>query len=124
MEELRIDFSPDDLEEIEKMYGSKFPFPVVHFGDSALFNRETSKAGLIGDAVKWFTTPEYVIGLPAKPNTANAFAVWRAGRNKNCALAKIPAALSREKKVASGYYKLYKYKNGFAFKRYEPLPVE
>lgn len=122
MEELRIDFELDELEEIEKLFGSKFGYPVVHIGNIAVFNSKAERAGIIGDAIKWFITPEYVIGVPAKKNSENAFSVYKT--NFHCASVKFPSILRDEKKVATGYYKLFKYKNGFAFKRYEPMGVD
>lgn len=122
MDELRIDFELGDLEEIEKLYGSKFKYPVVHIGNSAVFNARAERAGIVGEAVKWFVTPEYVIGIPAKKNSTNAFSAYKT--NYNGASVRFPSMLRDEKKVATGYYKLLKYKNGFAFKRYEPLEVD
>jgi len=119
MEELLIDLG--ELEEVEKFFTtSGLRIPVVHIGAAAVsFNRACHS--LLGEAIQWFTTPEYVIGLQAKKGDKNAFLLH--GDVNGCRIhtAYIPAVLRREKKIGIGYYKLYKYKNGFAFKRYEQI---
>lgn len=123
MEELNLDFSLGELEAIEKNI-SLFTYPVVHFGALVTFNARAGKAGIIGEAIKWFVTPEYVIGLKAKKCSENAYAVRKNAANFNCSSAAFPVKLKEEKKLQSGYYKLLKYKDGFAFKRYEPIEME
>ena len=119
MEELFIEL--DELEEVEKMLRSNiFAFPAMHVGDGqCTFNRFC--APLLGEYVQWFTTPEYVIGLPAKKGERNAFKVQGTIVTGRCINTTFPIVLKTEKKIMSGYYKIYKYKNGFAFKRYEQL---
>jgi len=125
MEELKIDFDLGELEEIEKTFGRKFSYPAVHFGRSVVFNGEAEKAGLIGgEAIRWFVATDYIIGLPAKRDSENAFSLRLTGRKGKSKGTSFPIALLREKKLTPGYYKLLKYKNGFAFKRYEPLEVD
>jgi hypothetical protein len=124
MEELKIEFDLGELEEIEKTFGSKFSYPVVHFGRTVVFNREADKAGLVGEAIRWFVATDYIVGLPAKRDSENAFSLKPTKRDCKSKFACFPVALFREKKVAPGYYKLLKYKDGFAFKRYEPIVID
>lgn len=123
MEELNLDFSLGELEEIEKNV-SYFSYPVVHFGRLVTFNARAGKAGIVGEAIKWFVTPEYVVGLKAKKHSANAYAVRKNDGSLNCLNSTFPAQLKEEKKLIPGYYKLLKCKDGFAFKRYEPIEME
>ena len=123
MEELLLDLG--ELEEVEKFFtSSSLRIPVVHVGALAVsFNKACRE--LLGEAVRWFTTSEYVIGLPANRGDKNAFSLKTTASGACMRSAYIPAVLRREKKIGIGYYKLYKYKNGFAFKRYEQInPAE
>ena len=45
-------------------------------------------------------------------------------KNANAISACFPAYLAKIKKVKSGIYKVYKYKDGIAFKRYEPFDLD
>lgn len=122
MEELNINLG--ELEEIAKAFrSSKYDFPTISIGTRAIyFNNYCSPLMEGKDAVKWFASTDYIIGIPAKQLENNAFAI-REERYKNVRvyLAHFPARLKKEKKIQPGCYKLYKYKDGFAFKRYEPL---
>ena len=120
MEELNI--SLDELEEIEKFLRSpKFNFPAITVGKERIyFNR--SCAPFLKDAVKWFASTDYIVGVPAKRSGKNSFAITNK-KIGDCLFysATFPVALKMEKKLQPGCYKLYKYKDGFAFKRYEPI---
>ena len=122
MEELNLEIDLGELEEIEKGFGAYgFDFPVAYFGVEVCFNKMARQ--LCGDAIKWFVSSEYIIGLPAGKNEKNAYRVQKNGFHKNVYTARFPTVLRTEKKVKPGYYKLYKYKDGFAFKRYEPMEM-
>lgn len=117
MDELQLDFSLDELESLKKM-SYRYAFPVIYVGKSSmLFNAHS--APIIPEKVKWFSTGEYIIGLPADASDMDAFTI-RSYTGSICKATTLPAAM-KEKKVKKGCYKLYKYKTGFAFKRYEPL---
>ena len=119
-EELSIDFGPEELELIKKLsHVGKFQFPVVLVGETAIgFNRFAS--ALVPDTVKWFCSGEYIIGLPGNGNDPDCFRAHFINSKNGCRSTSFPAAM-REKKVKKGYYKVYKFRDGFAFKRYEPL---
>lgn len=120
IEELDIDL--EDLEEIAKATQG-FLFPVATVGEKTIYFNIHS-APLLGDAIRWLSTPEYIIGLPAARGTKNAFNVnstKHTSSGTRTFLARFPDVMKYEKKIQPGYYKLYRYKNGFAFKRYERI---
>ena len=61
----------------------------------------------------------YIICLPSKSVTAFK-PMYIKGKVKGYCF---PKCLIDSKKVKPGYYRLYRYKSGFAFKRYEQLEV-
>ena len=123
IEELELS-SDIELEEIEKLLNKQpyFRFPAISLGDRWVsMNRHAIDSGIVPDFIKWFVTTDYVIGLPGKQNEPNAFKVSK--RSDSNLVAFFPTVLKREKKLKPGVYKLMKYKNGFAFKRYEPVDL-
>ena len=126
MEELSLEFSLDELEEIQKLASfSHFDFPAIYFSSIVFFNKASKPFVKEIEAIKWFVTSEYVIFLPAKRGERNSFLITTCGRNsgEKYYIARFPSVLRDEKKLKCGVYKLMKYKNGFAFKRYEPIEV-
>lgn len=129
-----IDLGSAELEEVQKADICKFDFPAVSVttGHSAYFYFNAAAKPLFEnfDKIKFFTTPEYVIFADGKGDWKNTFSVQERRpklRDKSISCfsyykATIPAAM-KEKKLQPGCYKLYKCKQGFAFKRYEPLEV-
>ena len=115
IEELFLD-DGIEFEEIEK-YSSRYRLPVVVVRDSIIyFNAKAAK--YVPANLKFFATSEYFICLPTTPNATNGFktfAVKGGGLQMHT-----PTAL-KEKSIKPGVYNIYKYKDGFAFKRYEPL---
>lgn len=121
MEELSLEFSLDELEEIQKLANfSHFDFPAIYFSSIVFFNKASKPFVKEIEAIKWFVTSEYVIFLPAKKGERNSFLITT---NEKYYYARFPSMLRDEKKLKCGVYKLLKYKNGFAFKRYEPIEV-
>lgn len=121
IEEIQID---EEIEEIERQL-FKVPFPAVTLcgkNNSIYFNIPGGE--FCPEYIKWGVTTEYVIGLPGDSHDPKAYRARRPsyrGEQHGGMQAKFPARLQMEKKVKSGIYRLYKYKNGFAFKRYEPI---
>lgn len=114
-EELQLDES--EFELILKQNYDKYDYPVVGItNDNAFFNKHA--VSIIPTRIKWFTTSEYVIGLPASENDKNRY---KARRVWNEVVTHIPKDMKNNKKIGVGHYKVYKYKDGFAFKRYEQL---
>lgn len=118
VEEIENLIEEEEFEAICKNV-SKFQFPAIYLGktfNQIVFNSYASE--LVPDYIEWFASTNYVIGIPAKANGKNAFKTWGPKKSRTaCA----PVALVKEKGLKPGYYKVYKYKNGFAFKRYEQL---
>lgn len=101
------------LEEVER-FGTRSDTPCVNIQrDTMYFNK--SAANLLNRYVKWYTTADYVIAIPNSKADKNTYLI-----NMKARMSSVPAIL-RSKKVKNGTYKLYKYKDGFAFKRYEQL---
>ena len=118
-----------EVEEVNRSrrgFGMHHEYPVCHVGDTHIvFNAETQKIlPMQTKAIKWFTNNEYVVILPTVRGDRNAYImdVHKGGRPTRTAF--IPAALVNEKKLPQGYRRLYKYKNGVAFKRYETINAE
>jgi hypothetical protein len=114
MEEVVIE---EKMEPVLK-YHVECGFPAVSISAGWLYFNKYCLP-LLGQAVEWFFTDEYVIGLPAKKGMVNAYAIT-VPANKNARVTSLNAAM-RNKGIKNGVYKVYKYKDGFAFKRYEPL---
>lgn len=127
-----LDLQPsEELTEIPKNF-TKFSFPAVticrRYGEKSAnhstilyFNAKTKP--YLPDRVKWYVTSEYIIMMPSDDPAA-----WRINRNKmhGCtkatfAQAVLPSEIAKEKRIKPGTYKLYKYKEGLAFKRYERI---
>lgn len=125
-----IDLGSDELEEVTKIRIVKFDYPIITLtrGESYFFVNAAAKQLFDQfNGIKFFTTPEYVIFADAKGEMKNAFTLKKRGakqkyKNYSYYAVAYPAAL-KEKKLKPGYYKLYKCKQGLAFKRYEPLGV-
>ena len=124
MEEL-FDIDLGDLEEIIKQKLAQYDYPVIHFSTSGVLFNKPCNAFLQGiETIKWFVSSEYIVALPANAGERNAYSLHQTGSKKHgnrSSAASFPAQLRNEKKLHMGYYRLYKYKNGFAFKRYEPI---
>lgn len=125
MDELNLEFGINDLEVIERLNNTTaFPFPVVHASKEMLIFNSLSEKYLPASAwIKWFASTEYIVGVPASPSERNAFKITYPNKRRRCLTARFPDAMSKDRGLKEGYYKLYKYKDGIAFKRYEPLQV-
>ena len=123
MEELNLEFGLNDLEVIERLNNQTvFPFPVVHASKSMLIFNSLAEEHLPTSAwIKWFASTEYIVGMPAKPSERNAFKIAYPTARRHCLTARFPDAMAKDRGLKEGYYKLFKYKDGIAFKRYEPL---
>lgn len=112
----------EELEEIKRSgFVDRFPFPAVTIhGTTIYFNRFCTS--LLGQVVRWYMTGDYVIGLPPQKGdaTVDVFAIRFHGPGKG-ARTTFPMAMRSGKRVREGAYKVYKYKDGLAFKRHEPL---
>lgn len=120
MDELDIEFNEAELDLIKNGL-VKLDFPAIYVGESVIcFNREATR--YVPDYIYWYSSSEYIIGIPANKKNKYSFKV-RSDSRSAAKRACFPVRMKKEKRVKSGYYKLYKYKNGIAFKRYEPLEI-
>ena len=110
-------FEDEELEAIEK-YARKWDIPAICVCESTIYFTSSSLE-IIPERIRWFTTSSLVIGLPACEADVDGFKVRRSEKHQGVTT-HFPTALKR-KKVKLGTYKIYKYKDGFAFKRYEPI---
>lgn len=116
IEELQM-LDDEALEIIEKGGFTTLPFPaVVVTKHTIYFNRHASS--IVPQYIEWATTTNYIIGMPTSESNANAYKIKHYGRGCSAAF---PATLRNEKKLQTGVFKIYKYKNGFAFSRYEQV---
>ena len=107
-----LEFS-EDLEEIQKGVNI-YDFPAVFVGEGRIYFNRASTQFLQGvHAVRFYTSTNYVVMEPALKGGASSFTIIRQTVTN-------PSAL-KAKAVKNGWYKLYRCKNGFAFKRYEQL---
>lgn len=116
--ELIIDES-EELELLKKNAAFYSDTPVVSLGKSQMYFNVAAKP-FIPRGVKWYATTSLIIGLPADETQSSVFKINLTGQVGASSI--IPATM-RQKKLKPGVYQLYKYKNGFAIKRYEPLEV-
>ena len=121
MDELNITFEQSlDMEEVEKSLFNRFKFPCVHFGRRQItFNVHCSPVISRMEAIKWYATGDFIIGLPAEKDEKNSFAVRKNSRNPKNYATTFPASLQAAKRLKTGYYKCYRHKNGIAIKRFE-----
>lgn len=119
MEEITIN---ENLESVDNNL-QMFTFPAVSVGDSHFyFNSATRRVVDINNNMKMrvFNTTNYVVFVPADENDPSAYAI---NRTRDIGF---DVTLSRKliKKLPyKGTFKLYKYKDGWCFKKYEPLCV-
>lgn len=120
IEEITLD---EEFELINKGGFISYDFPAVSVTDKIIYFN--TKAGrYVPDLILWSTSTNYVIGMPTDKDNRNAYLVKRKKSKKSegpYCVATFPTALKQEKKLHNGVYKLFKYKDGIAFKRYEQI---
>ncbi len=119
LEELENDGEMKVVEKLIKLKRVNFPAITIS-EDSIYFN--TMSVDYVPQYIVWGSTKNYIVGTPAVKGDRNAFTVRKHGKSPGYCYTRLPSALSQEKKIRPGLYKLYKYgENGIAFKRYEPI---
>lgn len=118
-----LDLDGIEFDEIEKIVDG-LPYPAVHIGTKSMyFNRAFHRIIPEGQRnVKFYTSSEYVIISLTQNDDENTFHLNRDYEKHSTAI-NMPALL-REKKIRKGAYKIYKCKQGYAFKRYEPVRLK
>lgn len=121
IEELGIEIE-EDFDSIEKAFGvNVLPYPACTLGESRIyFNRAAMDYMPSTEEISYFISPNWVVIKAGCGKQKNRWKLYDR-KDKKCFLAQFPVALRREKGVKPGCYKLYKYKNGLAFNRYEPI---
>ena len=122
LEEIIID---DDsaFEDIEFKL-SKYSFPALYFGETNIyFNRKTTEI-FRPERIKFRLSTEYLIVLPAENGEENSFSIWSSSSRTDTLVSTLPANLKHRRALKRGTYKCYRYKNGLAIKRYEPLEAK
>lgn len=118
-EELDIELEDSEFEEVLKG-ASYLRFPAITLSKyNKLYLNTSAMRYFQHDYAKFYTTSEYIIILPSKKGFENSFRLTPLSRGCGAALT-IPKDME-EKKLKMGTYKLYKYKNGLCFKRYERI---
>lgn len=119
LEELKLDEQLEDIERAGRRYG----FPTVTINESHMFfNLPFAELLRELDYIRISSSPNYIVFQPAKTVSPTSFKLGRP-RNYPGRTCVIPVAL-REKKLRKGVYKIYKFNDGWAIKRYEPLEVK
>lgn len=114
LEEIELDANPEPV----KRYFYKVEFPAITYRGNTLMYVNEKAADLFScEYVSISTTPEYVILRPANKYSALAFRVTPMKTGK---MIRVPHDM-KEKKIARGIHRLYKYKDGYCFKRNEVI---
>lgn len=116
----------EELELITKAYSAhQCEFPAVTLytarnSDNAYMYFNKMAAPLVPKKIVWYVSSSYVIGLPAKDGDTVSFITRCSNKYGIGKMARFPSLMKKEKGVGTGVYRVYKYKDGLAFKRYEP----
>ena len=119
LEELRaID---GDLEPVIRQL-NRYDFPTVAVGPGQM-HMNKAFGELLKDVnfLTICTSPKYIVFKPAKYSSSSSYALGKP-KGYDGRVMIIPTAL-REKKPARGTFKVYKFGDGWAIKRYEPMEV-
>lgn len=117
-EELVLD-DTTTVEEIEKKLSHISEFPCVCINRTMYFN--TLAGSVVPKYVKWLVTTNLLIGLPTDEKDKNGFKTRFSSRARKAVITAFPADMRDRRMIKKGFYKVYKYKDGFAIKRYEPI---
>ena len=101
---------------------ARYHYPVVSIkknGSNYMAYLNKAAAEYLDDIGKasWYMDENYVVLLPTKA-VGGYNPIYIRGRLHGYSF---PITLVRDKKVKEGHYKIYRYKSGFGFKRYERL---
>ena len=118
-EELELLDESVSVEEIEKRLSHITEFPCVCIRRAMYFNRLAGV--IIPKYIKWYATTSLLIGLPTNETDSNGFKTRYISKNRKAIMASFPAHMRDHRMIKTGFYKVYKYKDGFAIKRYEPI---
>lgn len=117
-DELVEDLSTEEEFEEVCRGAHKYPFPAINV-DERFFTFNEASWPLVKEykAVRYYLSKNLVAMMPCRKGSVNSF-VFKIKSGMT-----IPTAL-QEYKIRPGWYKLYRYKDGVAFKRYEPIELK
>ena len=114
LEEIIIE--DEELELIQKNRFGRADFPAANVLDNTIYFNVLA-FGYVPEFIEWRTSTEYVVGIPTTEKNSNAYHFNKTKRGFG--IARLPVVLKNEKKLQPGIRKLFRYKDGFCFKRYE-----
>ena len=110
-----------DLEPVFRLM-NRFDFPTVTVGPGHMhMNKAFGKLLENINFLTICTSPQYIVFKPAKRSSPTSYALGKPKCYEGRSII-IPTAL-REKKPIRGTFKVYKFGDGWAIKRYEPMEV-
>lgn len=121
MEELNLNLEFEDLDEVVKQHGGTTPFPALCISSEVMcYSIRCNELIEHWDGVAYYLTTDYLI-LRNGNGSDKAFSLTPHTRYATVQYTTtFPAAL-KHKGFANGVYKLYKFKDGYAIKKAEPL---
>lgn len=119
IEEVSISEEPVIAEREQR----QLPFPAITYRDKDIlyFNTKTNPH-LKSDYIRFAITSEYIIMLPVSADATDAYKISKMSHGSG-KFVRVPVDV-RNKKIKVGVYRLYKFRDGLCFKRYEPLGKE
>ena len=119
-----IEINEEEFEEIIFNRLSKYPYPVLQFGTQYIYFNAPCTNIFDPTHVKFQLSSEYLVILPSNGSERNAYVFQHPKNFKESRRVTFPASIKGRKAVKCGWYKCYRYKDGLAIKRYEPLEVK
>ena len=121
MEELILTDFDAEVVPRGSLCGQRIPYPACFVGDKRVtINAKAVKAFKPKPTgVKWLINNDYLFLFPTDERDRNAFSVEYGRNGKGCLTVIIPKVLAEERRMTPGYRKVFKYRDGIAFKRYE-----
>lgn len=122
MELEELETIDEELETVARQQGAPVDFPAITImGKQMYINVPFSQLIPNVKYIEFRVSSSYVIMLPQDHASSTAYKVSTCTKGYGKAVY-IPAPL-KEKRIKRGVYKVYKYKEGWAIKRYEPVEV-
>lgn len=121
IETIDLDFAEEDLLAIEKLYGgaSANPVPAVCvMKEGCYFNKKAGPS--VPEHIRWFVNDEWVVLKPGRKDDRNSYGVWPIKSIPGAKHCRLPKQLEGAA-TFRGVHKLYKTKDGLAFKKNEIL---
>lgn len=125
MEELFFaNFDAEAIRKSTRGSGFKKDFPTCCVGENNItFNSIATQAFAPNTkAIKWFINTNYVFAFPTDEKDRDGYLLTACGTNGyGSSVTFLPRRFVHEKHLKQGHRKVYKYKDGIAFSRYETI---